>query len=128
ATDEVREEAAMLALAVAKKLANAALNEFPASDVEAALRQALHQALGEPRVVLHASPQVAEVLKPKLAEIAHEEGFDGRVVISGDAPLNGADCRIEWRGGGAERSEAAIEEAVTALIARRFSQSNSQED
>ncbi|MBV9045122.1 MAG: hypothetical protein JO294_08375, partial [Alphaproteobacteria bacterium] len=83
ATDEVREEAAMLALAVAKKLAHAALKEFPADEVEGALRQALHQALGEPRVVLHASPKVAEILKARLAEIAHDEGFDGRIVISG---------------------------------------------
>jgi flagellar motor switch protein FliN/FliY len=32
----------------------------------------------------------------------------------------GADCRIEWRGGGAERSEAAIEAALDALMARVF--------
>jgi len=35
--------------------------------------------------------------------------------------ITGADCRIEWRGGGSERSEAAIEAALDALIARRFS-------
>ncbi|MBS0473307.1 MAG: hypothetical protein JSR60_19715 [Proteobacteria bacterium] len=123
--ESVREEAAHLALAAAHKIAAAAVEALPAADVEDALRHALHQALGEPRIVLHTSAQVAEILKPRLAEIALEEGFDGRVVVSGEASMSGADCRIEWRGGGAERSAAAIESAIGELIARRFSNSNS---
>jgi len=125
ASESVRQEAAMLGLAAARKLAGAAIDQFPATEVEDTLRHALHQAIGEPRVVLHASPKVAELLKARLAEIAHEEGFDGRVVISGEQGLSGADCRIEWRGGGAERSEEAIAAAIADLIARRFSNPSS---
>jgi flagellar assembly protein FliH len=121
ATDDVREEAALIALAAARKLAGFAIDALPSADVEEVLRHALHQALGEPRVVLHTSPKVAEMLRPKLAEIAHEEGFEGRVVVTGDAAMGHADCRIEWRGGGAERSQAAIESAIAELIANRFS-------
>ncbi|MEJ0028211.1 MAG: FliH/SctL family protein [Rhizomicrobium sp.] len=121
ATDEVREEASMLALAAARKLAGAAVAALPIADVEDVLRHALHQALGEPRIVLHTSPLVAELLRAKLAEIAHEEGFEGRVVVSGEAAMGAADCRIEWRGGGAERSAQQIESAIGELIARRFS-------
>ncbi|MEJ0041205.1 MAG: FliH/SctL family protein [Rhizomicrobium sp.] len=121
ATDEVREEASMLALAAARKLAGAAVAALPIADVEEVLRHALHQALGEPRIVLHTSPQVAELLRGKLAEIAHEEGFEGRVVVAGEAAMGTADCRIEWRGGGAERSAQQIESAIGELIARRFS-------
>jgi flagellar assembly protein FliH len=128
ATNEVRHDACLLGLAAARKLSAAALLALPAADVEETLRHALHQAVGEPRIVLHTSPKVAEVLKPRLAEIAHEEGFEGRVVISGEASLATADCRIEWRGGGAERSESAIEEAIADLIARRFSNSLSVEE
>jgi flagellar assembly protein FliH len=121
ASDEVREEASLIALAVARKLAGAAVAALPAADVEEVLRQALHQALGEPRIVLHTNSQVAEMLRPRLAEIAHEEGFEGRVVVSGESQMAPADCRIEWRGGGAERSTAHIEAAIGELIARRFS-------
>jgi len=128
ATDEVREEAAMLALAAARKLAAAAIDQIPSADVENALRHALHQAVGEPRIVLHTSPQVAELLKPRLSEIAHEEGFEGRVIVSGDHGLANADCRLEWRGGGAERSENAIAAAIADLIARRFSNASSVEE
>ena len=120
--ETVRDEAARLALAMAKKIAPAALTALPAGDVENALRQAMHQAIGEPRITLRAAPAVVEALEPRLTDIAHEEGYEGRLMIAADPAMTGADCRIEWRGGGAERSEAVIEEALTALITRRFSQ------
>jgi flagellar assembly protein FliH len=122
--ETVRAEAAELALAMARKIAPAALAVLPAGDVEQALRQAMLQAIGEPRITLRASPAVVAVLEPRITDIAHEEGYDGRVMIAADPHMTGADCRIEWRGGGAERSELAIEEALTALIAHRFSHSD----
>ncbi len=63
-----------------------------------------------------------------LAEIAHEEGFEGRIVVAGEAQLGHADCRIEWRGGGAERSAEQIESAIAELIARRFTHSSPSEE
>lgn len=119
--EALRAEAAQLALAAAKKIAPAALAALPAGDVENALREAMHQAIGEPRVTLRAAPGVIAALEAKIADIAHEEGYDGRILLAADPAIAGADCRIEWRGGGSERSEAAIETALDALIARRFS-------
>lgn len=119
--EALRNEAAAIALAMAKKIAPAALAALPAGDVEIALRQAMHQAIGEPRITLRAAPVVVLALKARFDEIAHEEGYDGRVMIAEDPHMQGGDCRIEWRGGGAERSEQMIEDALTALIAHRFS-------
>lgn len=116
----VLEQSAQLAFAVARKLAHSALEAFPAADVEAALRDAMHQAIGEPRIVLKAAPAVAEALGARINDIAHEEAFEGRVQLSADPSLKRADCRIEWRGGGAERAEAAIEDAIEKLISRQF--------
>ena len=117
----IRDEAARLALAMARKIAPAALAALPSGDVEIALRQAMHQAIAEPRITLRAAPAVIQALEPRLNDIAHEEGYDGRVLFAADPAMTGADCRIEWRGGGAERSEQIIEEALSALIAHRFS-------
>jgi flagellar assembly protein FliH len=121
--EQIRSEATELAFAAAKKIAPKALAALPAGDVEAALRSAMHQAISEPRITLRANPEVAAVLEPRIADIAHEEGYEGRVMVAADATIKGADCRIEWRGGGSERSEAAIEAALDALIERRFAQS-----
>jgi flagellar assembly protein FliH len=118
--ERVRAEAAKIALLTARKLARAALSAVPHADVEAALRDAMHQAIGEPRILLRTAPSIAEALATRLTEIAHDEGYDGRVQISADPTFKGTDCRIEWRGGGAERNEDAIEAAIGELIARRF--------
>jgi len=127
AKDEIRllrREAAEIAFATARKLAPMALDALPAADVENALRDAIHQAIGEPRLVLRASARVVEALSPRIEKIAHEEGFEGRVILAADPAIKGADCRIEWRGGGAERNEAAIECALAELLERHFSNSH----
>jgi flagellar assembly protein FliH len=116
----IRAQSAEVAFAVARKVARAAVTAFPNAEVEAALRDAMHQAIGEPRILLRTAPAIAEALAPHIAQIAHEEGYDGRVQISPDGALKGADCRIEWRGGGAERAEAVIDAALDELMARHF--------
>ena len=121
--EAVRAEAAELALAAARKLAGAALEACPAPEVEAVLRNAMHQAVGEPRLVLTVSQKVADELSPHIAGIAHEIGFDGRVVIHAQPNLKHSDCRIEWRGGGAERIEEALAKSLEELITRHFSNS-----
>jgi flagellar assembly protein FliH len=119
--ENVRAEAANIALAAAKKIAGAALAAAPAGEVENALREAMHQAVGEPRIILRAAPDVVATLEGRVSDIAHQEGYEGRVMLAVDAAITGGDCRIEWRGGGSERSEAVIESAIDALIARHFS-------
>ena len=125
--ETVRADATAIAIAAAIKLARAALAAVPLAEVETALREAMHHAIGEPRVLLRASPAVVEALSPKLNELAHEEGYEGRVQISADPTIKGTDCRVEWRGGGAERSEHAIEAALHELITRHFTDGASAE-
>lgn len=120
--ETIRADATAIAVAAAIKLARAALAAVPLAEVETALREAMHQAIGEPRVLLRASPAIMEAISPRLAEIAHEEGYEGRVQVSADPALKGTDCRVEWRGGGAERNESAIEAALHELITRHFAE------
>ena len=94
-----------------------------------ALRDALHQAIGEPRIVLQRQPgrrrrSQAAARRNRAAKKASKAASPS----SADPAMATADCRIEWRGGGAERSEGAIEAALAELIARRFSNLPSVED
>jgi flagellar assembly protein FliH len=118
--ERLRAEAAGLALAAARKLAGAALDHAPESEIAEALNVALHQAIGEARVVVKTPPALAKAIEIRAAEIAVEQGFEGRIQVTGDSSLRGADCRIEWRGGGVERSHSMIENSLADLIARRF--------
>jgi flagellar assembly protein FliH len=118
--EAIRAQAASLALAAARKLASAALASAPEAEIVEALKAALHQAIGEPRVVVRTTPKVTSAIESRAAEIAKEQGFEGRVQFVADAALASADCRIEWRGGGLERAHAMIDNALADLIARRF--------
>jgi flagellar assembly protein FliH len=118
--EAIRAEAASLAIAASKKLAHAALAASPEAEIAEALQIALHQAIGEPRVVVKTSPLLAQKIQEVANEIASAEGYEGRMQFIGDARLFNADCRIEWRGGGIERGQAALEQALDDLIAQRF--------
>jgi flagellar assembly protein FliH len=118
--EAIRAEAASLALAAARKLAQAALACAPEAEIVEALNAALHQAVGEPRVMVKTTAKLASAIESRAAAIAAEQGFEGRVQFVPDDGLQGADCRIEWRGGGLERAHAAIDGALADVIARRF--------
>ena len=120
----IRAEAAGLAIMAAKKLAHAALASAPEVEIEEALRVALHQAIGEARVVVTTSPLLSHKIQERADEIAHNEGYEGRIQFVPDDGMANADCRIEWRGGGIERAQSAIESALADLMARRFPQSD----
>lgn len=126
AAADLREDAARLALAAGRKLASVAVSHLPEADVEEALREAMHQAVAEPRIVLRAAPAVIAALKDRLEELAQETGYDGRLVATADPAMQGADCRIEWRGGGAERSMQKLEVEIAEIIVRRFAQDPSE--
>ena len=123
----IRSEAAALAVAAAKSLAGAALEHTPEAEITGALHAALHQAIGEPRVVVRTSPVLADRIQERANAIAAQEGFDGRMQFVADAGMRNADCRIEWRGGGIERAQATIEQALDDLVARRFTRASVEE-
>ena len=123
----IRSEAAALAVAAAKSLAGAALEYTPEAEITGALHAALHQAIGEPRVVVRTSPVLADRIQERANEIAAQEGFEGRMQFVADAGMRNADCRIEWRGGGIERAQATIEQALDDLVARRFTRASVEE-
>jgi flagellar assembly protein FliH len=118
--EAIRAEAAELALVAARTLAGAALAAAPEAEIAEVLRLALHQAVGEPRVVVKTTPKLAAAIEERAAALAAEQGFEGRVQFLPDPSLGDADCRIEWRDGGIERAHKAIDNALAELIARRF--------
>ena len=116
----MRAEAAEFAFVAAKKLAGAALAHAPEAEIAEALRAALHQAISETHITVKAPPGLIHDLHDKLGEVAAQEGFEGRLRFVPDASLYFGDCRIEWRGGGIERAQTRIEQALADVITRRF--------
>ena len=112
----LRVESVELALAVAKKLAEASLNAFPLLEIQEVVTDCLHKLHREPRLVVRVPEPVIEALQAEIHGLADRHGFAGRIVILPEQSLRGADCRVEWAGGGLERdfdtNLAAIDEAV----------------
>src|SRR3981189_3502203 len=75
----IRAEAAGLAIMAAKKLAHAALAAAPEAEIEEGLRAALHQAIGEPRVIVTTAPLLAHKIQERADDIAHHQGYEGRM-------------------------------------------------
>ncbi|MBI1210410.1 MAG: hypothetical protein GC190_03025 [Alphaproteobacteria bacterium] len=116
AQTQLRTESVELAIAVARKLAGASLDAFPLKEIEQVITDCLHKLHREPRLVVRVSADISDELQAEIHGLADRHGFSGRIVILPEPSIKGADCRVEWAGGGLERdletNLAAIDEAV----------------
>jgi flagellar assembly protein FliH len=112
----LRVESVELAIAVARKLAGASLDAFPLKEIEEVVTDCLHKLHREPRLVVRVSAGISDELQTEIHGLADRHGFAGRIVVLPEPAIRGADCRVEWAGGGLERdlesNLAAIDEAV----------------
>lgn len=115
-SETLREDAAKLAIAAASRMAGAALDQFLVETVASLASEAMGELRGEPRLSVHCAPELETPLSEKLSEVASRTGFEGAVVVRGEAGLTGADCRLEWRRGSISRSHEEIAERLDALV------------
>ena len=118
AREQVRAEAAKLALAIGRRLARNLLAREPEVEVEAMISACLGDLGGEPRIVVRVPEALVEAMSEKVNGLAARAGFNGQVMLLGDAALGPADCRIEWTDGGASRNQEEIDAQVEAAIER----------
>ena len=117
-----RSDSARLALACARKIADAALDQFPEQPALAALEALSRELDAQPRLLVRASPANVERLGAALTAAAESVGFAGLVVVKADASLPPAAFSFDWGEGRAAfdpaaasaRVEAALETALAA--------------
>jgi flagellar assembly protein FliH len=118
-------EAVQVAVAVAGKLAPELIAREPYAEISALATECFQHLVKTPHVVVRIGPEIYELAKEKLAEIAQARGFEGRLVVKAEPALAAGDFRIEWAEGGVAREEAAtlavIDDAVSRYIAARTS-------
>ncbi len=116
-------EAVDVAVAVAGKLAPALIAREPFAEISALATDCFQHLVKTPHVVVRVGPDIYDLTKEKLAEIAQARGFEGRLVVMSEEGLAAGDCRIEWADGGVARDEAAtlavIDDAVARYVAAR---------
>ena len=123
ALDLVRADAVRLAVAAAARLAPELIRRQPAVEVEALVAELLARLPNEPRVVVRVAEALVEPLSARVDAFARRPGFEGRIVLLGEPWLDGADCRVEWADGGAERDLggllASLDDSVRRYCDRR---------
>ncbi len=118
ALERTARDATTLTLAIARKVAPELLRRQPLVEIEAMITECLEGLVDEPRVVARVPDALLDELAGRIDDLAARGGYEGRVVLLADPSLNGADCRLEWADGGAERDQAAVWRALETAIER----------
>lgn len=121
-SEALRADSAKLAVAAARKIAGAALEQYGAETVASLAAEAMSELRGEPRLSVHCAPDLEAPLSEKLAEVAKQTGFEGAIVVRGESGLTGADCRLEWRRGSISQSSEEIGARLETLVAKWLDQ------
>ena len=118
---EHRSGSALLAMAAARKIADAALDQFPQAPAEAALEALSREIEAAPRLVVFAAPADAPRLEKSLGEAAARAGFAGQIVLKPEPGRTRAAFVFDWGEGRAafdpEAAAARVAAALDAAIA-----------
>lgn len=111
-------DAAEIAVAIAKKLAATLIEAQPLAEIETVLVDCLARVIGENRVVVRVHESLLDALQAKIDPLAQRLGFEGHVILLGEAGLAPGDCRVEWADGGVTRDMAGLAEQIDRAVVR----------
>ncbi|MEP0235798.1 FliH/SctL family protein [Roseibium sp.] len=117
-------DAVSLAFLVARRLCAHLLARQPLAETVALVSECLGPLRRAPHLVIRVAEKDVEALKKRVDPIVHEKGFDGRLVILGEADMPRGDCHIEWADGGILRDRKALEKQIDGSI-RNYLQARS---
>ncbi len=118
AHQNVKKDAAEIAIICAQKLANTFMENSAVSDVTKLVEECLRDLIEEPRVVVRASELVCDSLKERIEALTMSSGFQGQLILLPDDTKSGANCRVEWADGGVEKDMTQLQEKVSEIVNR----------
>jgi flagellar assembly protein FliH len=117
---EHRSGSALLALAVGRKIADAALERFPEAPASAALVALAREVEAQPKITVRVAHDLVERVQAALDETSQAIGFAGQILVRGDAASPAA-FTFDWGDGRAafdpDVATARVAEALEAAIA-----------
>ncbi|SON57716.1 flagellar assembly protein H [Hartmannibacter diazotrophicus] len=112
----IEKDALQLAEVIGRQLARELVDMHPRDAIMSVITEALAPLRQTPHLVVRLSADDAEPIGAELKKLAHERGFEGRLVILGEDSIERGDCRIDWADGGIVLNRADCEEAVSRAI------------
>ena len=122
ANEALSRDAIGIALAALRKLHPHFCRQFGLAEIEAALGEALANLDKVARITVKVHPDLVVAVEEKCKALLAQTGFDGKLLVAGDAQLGPGDCRVDWGDGGVEhdaaRTWADIERAVESALGK----------
>lgn len=116
-----RQGAAGLAVAAARRIADAALAAFPTAPAEAALEGLAREVEAAPRLTVRAAPGLQSRLQAALERVADACGYPGQITVKADPAATPAAFTFDWGEARAaydpHLAAARVEAALAAAIA-----------
>jgi flagellar assembly protein FliH len=112
----MRTEAATVAIAAARKIAGAALDAFGHERAAVAVEAAMDALRHQPRLVVKLSPEAAEVLKSRIAEMCEIHAYAGAVLVRAEPGLRQGAVTIDWSDGVIHMSPDDAAQRIQTLI------------
>lgn len=119
ARESLRGDVAEIVLAIADKLAGHNLESNPLGAVERMVNECLTMLAGEARLSIAVCPALKDPLERHLAQLHSESGEQALDVVADEA-MQAGDCRIQWPGGKATRSQAELRREIEEIVERAF--------
>lgn len=113
---EHRVGTAELALAAARRIADAALSRFPDAPVTAALETLAREVEAQPRLTVRVAAGLEGRVQAALDQTAEAIGFQGQITARADAALPLAAFVLDWGDGRAAFDPLAAAERVAAAL------------
>ncbi len=112
----MREEAAEIALTIARKLMPALMESAPTAEIEAVIENSFALLRNEARVVIYVAAGEEEILGSRISEMTAEHGFDGQLVLRSSDDIAPGDVRIEWASGAITRNTPALDASIEQIV------------
>jgi flagellar assembly protein FliH len=120
-------EAVDVAVAVARKLCSELIAGEPLGEITRLVSDCFSHLVSTPHLVVRINDSLYETAHERIARLAKQSGFEGRLVILAEPDIETGDCRIEWADGGVVLERAAIEAKIDELVGRYIASRNQAE-
>jgi flagellar assembly protein FliH len=117
--DQLRREAAELAMIAAKRIAGAALDANGIENAAQAIEQAIRLLKSGPSVIVTAAAEAQPEIERRIAGVPRLPGA-GAITVMADAKARPGDWKIEWAEGAIGFSREDVEAAIDAIIEQRL--------
>lgn len=112
----MREEAARIALAAARKISGEALDAFGAERAAAAVEATMDALRHQPRLLVRLPPADADVIKARIAAMCETHAYAGAILVRAEDSLRTGEVVIDWSDGVVSLSPADAAERINALV------------